>query len=138
MKHSTKEILENAKTIAIIGCSENEYRTSHHIAQYLQDSGYRIIPVNPNYDTILGEKVYESLNDIPEDPSVDVVDIFRNSEHTAAMVDDIISYAQHADQKPVVWTQLDVSSPEAEEKAQKAGLSYIKNECIMVQHQQLL
>ena len=135
MGRSIKEILEDAETIAIIGCSKQEHRTSHQIASYLQESGYRIIPIHPEYDEILGEKVYPTMLEIPEDFTVDVADIFRNSKYTAEMVDQIIEYFQSTGQEPVVWTQLDVSSDEAEQKAEEAGLTYVKNKCMMVEHE---
>lgn len=135
MNMSIKEILQKAKTIAVIGCSGKEYRTSHHIASYLQENGYRIIPINPEYDEILGEKVYRSLLEVPGDITIDIADIFRNSEYTAEMVDQIIEFSESTGQKPVVWTQLDVSSHEAEQKAEEAGLTYIKNKCMMVEHE---
>lgn len=134
MKRSIEEILKNAKTIAIIGCSTDPYRTSHHIAKYLQNYGYRIIPVNPEYEEVLGEKCYPTLRDIPEDVSIDVVDIFRNSRYTAEMIDTVIDRVKLTGHKPVVWTQLGVSSQEAKEKAANAGLQYIEERCIMVEH----
>jgi len=132
------EILENAKSIVIIGCSANKYRTSYHIASYLKDNGYRIIPVNPKYEEVLGVPCYDTMADIPEKYKVDIVDIFRNSRYTAEMVSQVADWAEKNGQKPVVWTQLDVSSEEAETLAAEAGLPYVKNECMMVQHEKLL
>jgi predicted CoA-binding protein len=129
-----KEKLKKANTIAIIGCSTNKYRTSYHIASYLKENGYRIIPVNPNYDEILGEKCYSAMDDIPEDVEIDIVDIFRDSQYTADMVRDIIDWSGKSNQKPLIWTQLAVSSSEAKSLAEEAGHDYVENECIMVQH----
>ncbi|SMO78458.1 CoA-binding protein [Fodinibius sediminis] len=131
------DILSTAKTIAIIGCSANKYRTSYHIASYLKENGYRIIPVNPKYEEVLGIPCYDEMTDIPEKYTVDIVNIFRNSTHTADMVRQIIDWTQKTGQEPVIWTQLDVSSAEAEELAEKAGLAYVKNECMMVQHERI-
>lgn len=135
MKNITEQ-LEQAKTVAIIGCSANKYRTSYHIASYLKENGYRIIPVNPNYEVVLGEKCYSNMEDIPGDHKIDIVDIFRDSEHTADMVRNIVKWTEKSGQKPLVWTQLAVSSPEAKSLAEDAGLEYVENKCIMVQHSQ--
>lgn len=138
MSQSIQHLLKNAETIAVIGCSAKQYRTSHHIAAYLQHNGYRIIPINPEYDEILGEKVYPTLLDIPDDIKIDIADIFRNSDHTADMVDQIIDYHGATGQKPLIWTQLDVSSNAAKEKAKKGGFTYIENKCMMVEHEKYL
>lgn len=129
-----KEKLEKAETIAIIGCSTNKYRTSYHIASYLKENGYKIIPINPNYEEVLGEKCYSEMSEISEDIKIDIVDIFRDSQYTADMVRDIIDWSEKSGQKPLIWTQLAVSSPEAKSLAEEAGHDYVENECIMVQH----
>ena len=113
MQESIQELLERAKVIAIIGCSKKSHRTSNSIAHYLQDQGYTIIPVHPDYDTVCGEEAYNTVYDIPEDIEIDIVDIFRNSKYTAEMVDTIIKRKEMTGQEPVVWTQLGVSSDEA-------------------------
>ncbi|MDZ7714986.1 MAG: CoA-binding protein [Balneolaceae bacterium] len=133
-----KKLLESAKTIAVVGCSNNKMRTSYHIAKYIQEQGYRVIPVHPEYDEVLGEKVYPTVYDIPDDINIDIVDIFRNPEFTANMVDDIIKRVEQTGRKPVVWTQLGVSSEEAKKKAENAGLKYVEEKCLMVEHQRLL
>lgn len=134
MEKSIKNLLKDARTIAVVGCSNKKYRTSYHIAEYLQENGYRIIPVNPNYQEVLGEKVYPSVLDIPEDVSIDIVDIFRDSSHTAEMVEDVVERSKKTENKPVVWTQLGVSSDEAKKLAEDAGLTYIEEKCMMVEH----
>lgn len=131
------EVLNNAQTIAIIGCSNNPYRTSYHIASYLKDAGFTIIPVHPDYEEVLGEKAYKTVYDIPGDVEIDIVDIFRNSKYTAAMVNDIIKRVEMTGNKPLVWTQLGVSSDEAKEKAREAGLKYVEERCLMVEHRKL-
>lgn len=128
------ESLEKASTVAIIGCSANKYRTSYHIASYLKENGYRILPINPNYDEILGQQCYDKIGDISTDITIDIVDIFRDSQYTADMVSDIIEWSEKSGQKPLIWTQLTVSSPEAKSMAEEAGFDYVENECIMVQH----
>ncbi len=134
MDKSLQEIFKDTETVAIIGCSSNEYRTSNHIARYLKEEDFRIIPIHPDYDEVLGEKVYESILDLPEDVKVDIVDIFRNSRYTAEMVEEIVRWSNETGQKPVIWTQLGVSSDEARRKAEEAGLPYVEDRCIMVEH----
>ncbi|HEX6981532.1 MAG TPA: CoA-binding protein [Balneolaceae bacterium] len=132
------EILKQAKGVAIIGCSAVKYRTSYHIASYLKENGLRILPVNPNYEEVLGEECYDSVKDIPDDIKVDIVDIFRDSQYTAQMVQEVIEWAGKTDRKPLIWTQLDVSSPEAKALAEEAGFDYVENKCIMVEHSKRL
>lgn len=127
------EILKEAKTVAIIGCSPDPYRTSNYAAGYLKERGYVIIPVNPMVNEIMGEKCYSSLNDIPENTEIDIVNIFRNSRYAEAEVQEVAKWKSRTGQNPVVWTQLDVSSAGAELAAEKAELPYIRNKCIMVE-----
>lgn len=134
MPENIVNLLKEAKTIAIVGCSDKKYRTSYHIAEYMQENGYRIIPVNPNYDEILGEKVYPSVDEIPEEITIDIVDIFRDPAHTAEMVQDVIRRVRNTGKKPIVWTQLGVSSAEAKKLAENEGLTYIEEKCMMVEH----
>ncbi|NBC84760.1 MAG: CoA-binding protein [Bacteroidetes bacterium] len=124
-------ILREAEVIAVVGLSGRPQRTSHRIAQKLQQAGYRIIPVNPNYDEVLGVPSVPSLRELDE--AVDIVNVFRASEHTAGVVRDAEAYARKNDRRPVIWTQLDVSSPEAETLAAEADLPYIRNRCIAVE-----
>jgi|SRR5690606_16727952 len=133
-----KHILETARTIAVVGCSENPARTSYAIARYLQTAGYRVIPVNPNIDACLGETAYPDLQSIPDDITVDIVNIFRHPQHTADMVRMTIDYAEKTGTEPAIWTQLGVSSLEAEALAEGAGLPYVANRCIMVMHRSLI
>ena len=130
--------LRDAGTIAVVGCSDRPSRTSHRIAAYLQDAGYRVIPVNPNHDAILGETCYPDLPSIPADTAIDIVNIFRAPVHTADMVRSAIDRVTQTGERPVIWTQLGVSSPEAEGLAADADLPYVRNKCIMVEHQRRL
>lgn len=132
-----KTILTEAKTIVVVGCSPNPYRTSNYIADFLMDHGYNMIPVNPGHDTILGQKCYTSLNDIPDTIKVDIVNIFRNSEHTAGVLDEVKEWKERTGQNPAVWTQLDVSSAKAEQIAEAAGIPYVRNRCIMVERERI-
>lgn len=130
-----KQILQNSKTIAVIGCSKDRMRTSHHIAKYIKEQDYRMIPVHPDYEEVLEEKVYGSVKDIPADVTIDIVDIFRNPKFTADMVQEVIERVDQTGEKPVIWTQLGVSSEEARKKAEAAGLPYVEEKCLMVEHQ---
>lgn len=133
-----KTILENARTIAVVGCSSDPSRTSYAIARYLSEIGYRVIPVNPNCDEVLGETCYPKLQRIPADTQIDIVNIFRRSDHTAHMVADAVERAESTGTKPVIWTQLGVSSQDAQRLADEADLPYVRNRCIMVEHARLV
>ena len=133
-----KTILADAETIAVVGCSSDPSRTSHAIARYLQSTGYRIIPINPHFAECLGEHAYPDLQSLPDDIDIDIVNIFRNARYTANMVRMVVDYAETTDTKPAIWTQLGVSSPEAEALAKEADLPYVKNRCIMVEHRRLV
>lgn len=130
--------LRDADTIAIVGLSDRPVRTSYAIASYLQDVGYRIIPVNPHAaargDKILGEKVYANLFDIPGDTRVDIVNVFRQPRFTEGVVRDAMARGERTGHVPLVWTQLGVSSPEAEALAQQKSVPYVRERCIMVEH----
>lgn len=128
-----RALLEKAKTIAMIGCSPNEFRTSNYAAKYLSEKGYRVIPINPEADEIYGEKAYDSFVEVPEDTEIDIVNVFRNSKYAADAVRDARDRKEKTGQNPVVWTQLDVSSPESEKVATENEIPYVRNRCIMVE-----
>ena len=115
------------KTIAVVGLSSNPQSPSHGVAAYLQGQGYRIIPVNPHEQVILGERVYPSLRDIPE--PVDVVDIFRRADAVPGIVDDAIAIGA-----PLVWMQLGIVNQEAADHAQAAGITVVMDHCMRVEH----
>jgi hypothetical protein len=123
-------ILRQAKTVAVVGISDNEARDSHKVAKYLKEHGYRMIPVNPKCREVLGETCYPGLTDVPE--HIDVVDIFRNLEAIPGIVDEAI--AVKAD---VVWMQLGLSHAEAAERARAAGLQVVMNHCIKIEHSKI-
>lgn len=133
-----RTVLEDAETIAVVGCSATLTRTSHKIARYMQDRGYRIVPVNPNYDDVLGETCYPDLPSLPDDVEIDIVDIFRAPQHTADMVRTAIERVEQTGEHPVIWTQRGVSSSEAEELAVEEELPYVRNRCIKVAYDRLL
>ncbi|MDX1531692.1 MAG: CoA-binding protein, partial [Rhodothermales bacterium] len=118
-------LLTDARTIAVVGCSPRPSQTSHRIARYLQDAGYRVVPVNPYHDELLGERCYPNLRDIPADVEIDIVNVFRRPEHTPGVVEDAAARHGETGQAPTVWTQIGVHAPEAERRAAEAGLPYI-------------
>ena len=128
-----QSVLKDAKIIAVVGCSPDSYRTSNYAAKYLQKCGYTVIPVNPAESEILGEKCYPKLDTIPQDAQIDIVNVFRNKRYTEGIVEEVAHWKEKTGQNPVVWTQLDVSSYEAELKAEESELAYIRNLCIMVE-----
>lgn len=132
-----KNVFTDSQTIAVIGCSSNAYRTSHHIATYIQEAGFRMIPINPNETDVLGETCYNSIFNVPDDIKIDIIDIFRNKKYSAEMVKEIVEWSEESGQKPVIWTQLNVSTPEAKKLAEDAGIEYIENRCLMVEHRRM-
>lgn len=123
------ELLASSKTIAVVGLSSKPHRPSFGVSQYLQSSGYRIIPVNPNESEVLGEKSYPRLEDIPE--KVDIVDIFRRSDVVSEVVDAAIRIGARA-----VWMQMGVEDEASAERARRAGLLVVMDRCIaMTLHQ---
>ena len=120
------EILQNSKTIAVVGLSANPSRASHGVAAYMQAAGYRIIPVNPNESEVLGEKSYVRLEDVPE--KVDIVNVFRRSEEVPPVVESAIHIGART-----VWMQLGITNESAAEKARAAGLNVVEDKCIMVE-----
>ena len=122
-----RSILEESKTVAVVGLSPREERDSHRVAKYLQSQGYRIIPVNPNADEILGERSYPDLASIPE--PIDVVDVFRGSEAVPEIVEEAIQVGAKT-----VWMQQGVIHEEAAARAREAGLRVVMDRCMMVEH----
>ena len=127
-----RKILDDAKTIAMVGSSDNWVRPSYFAMKYLQSKGYRVIPVNPKAagNEILGETVYASLKDIPH--KVDMVDIFRNSEAAGPVTDEAIEIGA-----PVIWMQLGVRNDEAAERAEAAGATVVMNRCPKIEYGRL-
>jgi predicted CoA-binding protein len=129
-----KEILKSAQTITVVGCSPDPARTSYAISKYLIGVGYTVIPVNPNCADIHGLTCYPDVQSIPSDVQLDIVNIFRKPAHTAEMVRNVLERIKSTGEEPVVWTQVGVSSSEAQRLAEESGLTYIRNRCIMVEH----
>jgi uncharacterized protein len=121
------DILKRAKTIAVVGLSDSPLRPSHGVAAYLQTQGYRIIPVNPQIQTSLGEKACPSLLDVPE--KIDIVDIFRRPEFVEEVVDQAIQL-----KIPTVWMQEEIIHEKAAQKARQAGIFVVMDRCILLEH----
>ncbi len=130
-KQEIKEIFQSVKTIAVLGLSPDETKDSHRVAKYLQAAGYKIVPVYPKEETILGEKVYVSLADIPF--AVDMVNIFRKPDALDAIADTCIA---RGDVK-VFWAQKGIVNNAAAQKATDAGMRVVQNLCSMVEHRSL-
>ncbi len=122
-----REILENSKNIAVVGLSQDTSKASYMVAKYLKENGYRIFPVNPKYDEILGEKCYGDLKSIPE--KIDIVDIFRKPEAVPAIVDEAIEIKVR-----IIWMQLGIAHNAAAEKAREQGICVVMSKCIKIEH----
>ena len=123
-------LLTAAKVIAIVGLSDKPDRASNRVAVYLKEQGYKIIPVNPTKEEILGEKCYSALSEIPE--PVDIVDIFRKVDVIPVVVDEAIKISAKA-----VWMQLGLAQHESAEKARQAGLIVVQSKCTKIEHERL-
>ncbi len=121
------EILRKYKTIAVVGLSANPMRPSFGVTEYMQEAGYRIIPVNPNETEVLGEKSYARLEDVPE--KIEIVNVFRRAEEVPPVVESAIRIGAK-----VVWMQSGIENEEAAERARAAGLAVIEDACILVEH----
>ena len=126
-----RRILAQSRTIAVVGLSANWYRPSYFAAKYMQDHGYRIIPVNPNYDEVLGERCYRSIADIPE--PVDIVDCFRRADEMPALAAEAVRKGAK-----VLWMQLGIDNAEAAAIASAAGLDVVANRCVKIEHARIL
>ncbi|MCS7314054.1 MAG: CoA-binding protein [Bryobacterales bacterium] len=128
---SIAEILRSARTIAVVGLSSKPWRPSYGVAEYMKRAGYRIIPVNPNEQEVLGEKSYPDLEAVPE--RVDIVNVFRRSEFVPEIVEAAIRIGAR-----VVWLQEGIRHDEAAERARGAGLQVVQDRCILKEHRRLL
>lgn len=130
-----RDLLTSARTVAVVGISDDPERDSYMVAEFLQRQGYRVIPVNPRLVAlniqVLGEKPYASLRDVPE--KIDIVDIFRRPETVMPVVEDAIAAGAGA-----VWMQLSIVNEEAAARAEEAGLKVVMNRCMAVEHRRLI
>jgi len=127
---SIADLLKKSKTIAVVGLSDNPLRASHGVSAYMQSHGYRIIPVNPNCDFVLGEKSYPSLLEVPE--KIDIVNIFRRSEFVPPIVEQAIQL-----KVPGIWMQEGVVHEPSAQKARQSGIFVVMDECILKEHRKI-
>ena len=125
-----RHILKNSHTIAIVGLSADWWRPSYFAAKYMQEHGYRIIPVNPKYTEVLGEKCYPTLEAIPD--AIDIVDVFRKSEDCAPIAKQAVAIGAKT-----LWLQLGVENTEAQQIAEAAGLAVVMNRCVKIEYARL-
>jgi predicted CoA-binding protein len=138
-QNEIKEILTNYRTIAVVGLSREPGKASHRVSAYLKEHGFRIVPVNPFADKLLGEKSNKSLLDMPPEiqKTIEVVDVFRPSEDVPAIVEQAVKLKEKYGKLRVVWMQLGIVNEQAAEVAEKAGLTVVMDKCIMVEHRRL-
>ncbi len=129
------ETFLDAETIAVIGCSTTPGKAAHDVPAYLQRRGYRLIPVNPFADEVLGEPAYDELGDVEE--TVDLVDVFRPSEEVPAILDAVRSRHAARGDADRVWLQLGISHDEAAARAEADGIEVVQDKCIKVEHRRL-
>jgi uncharacterized protein len=125
-----KELLNSVKIIAMVGLSPNEEKPSNAVAKYLKNAGYSVVPVNPQYDEILGEKCYHTLSEIPE--KVDVVDIFMRADKVVPVVEEAVKLKPNC-----IWLQLGIVSEEAKNIAETHGIMFVMDSCIKREHERL-
>jgi len=123
------DLLSKAKTIAMIGISDDQSRPSYGVAQYLQSRGYQVVPINPHLKEVLGETAYPSLAEAAKHEKIDIVDVFRRPEAVPAIVDEVLELGI-----PALWLQETVVHEEAAEKARKAGILVVMDRCILKEH----
>jgi len=128
-------ILEE-RTIAVVGLSKDPTKASHSVAKYLKAQGYRIVPINPTVDEVLGAKSYKSLTDIPDElkRELDVVDIFRRSEDIPPIVDEVVEMHRRFGRPASIWMQLGIVNEAAAKRATAEGLDVVMDRCMMVEH----
>jgi len=128
--NTLRRILKESRTIAVVGLSAEWHRPSYFAAKYMQEHGYRIIPVNPRYREILGEKCYASLREVPE--RIDLVDVFRRTADVMPIAEDAIAIGAK-----VLWQQLGVKNEQAAGRARAAGLEAVTDRCVKIEHGRL-
>ena len=134
-----KEMLEKYRVIAVVGLSKEPGKDSHRVSAYLKQHGYRIIPVNPFADEVLGEKSYPSLLDIPPEiqKTIEIVDIFRPAKDVPPIIEQAIKLKEKNGKPFVVWMQLGIVNEQAAEAGRRAGLTVVMDKCLMVEHDRL-
>ena len=134
-----EEILREYRNVAVVGLSRDPQKDSHIVASYLQRKGYRIVPINPSADSLLGERCYKSLLDAPEEiqREIEIVDIFRPSGDVPAIVDQAIELRKKFGNPKVVWVQHGIRHPGASARARGAGLEVLEDRCMMEEHRKM-
>ena len=127
-------LLRQVRTVAVVGMSGNPERDSFEVGAYLKAHGYRMIPVNPALTEVLGERAYPSLESIPPEIGVDLVDVFRRSEAVPALVEEALS---RSPRPKVIWLQLTVRHPESGPRLREAGVEFVQDRCLMAEHRRL-
>ena len=125
-------ILDHCRTVAVVGLSPKPDRDSYRVSRYMQAQGWRVIPINPNASSVLGETAYPSLTDAARHHRIELVNVFRNSEDVPPVVDEAIAIGAKA-----VWLQMGVVHDLSAEKARSAGLRFVQDKCLMVEHRKL-
>ena len=123
------ELLQRAKTIAVVGLSNDTGRPSYEVSTYLQSRGYRVVPINPKLSEVLGEKAYPSLSEAAKVEEIDIVDVFRSPDAVPAIVDEVLAL-----KIPALWLQESVVHEEAAEKARQSGVFVVMDKCILKEH----
>jgi uncharacterized protein len=131
-KAAIRQSLANCKTIAVVGLSPKPHRDSFRVAKYMQDRGFRIVPINPNAPEVLGEKAYASLTEAAQHERIDMVNCFRNSEDIPPIAAEAIAIGAKS-----LWLQIGVVNDAAAKQSKDAGLVVVQNLCLMVEHRQL-
>jgi len=132
-RRAIRSLLDDARVIAVVGISSKPWRPSHGVAAYLQESGYRIVPVNPHETEVLGERAYATLLEVPSDLKIDVVDVFRRAEETPEVARDAVTVGAR-----LLWLQEGIVSEEAGRIATEGGLDVIMGVCIMKVRERLM
>ena len=132
------EVLRRAKVVAVVGASKNPEKDAHRVPAYLKEAGYKIIPINPTADEILGEKAYPSLEALPDEVAreVDVIDVFRPPREALSIAEQAIKLASRTGKRYVVWFQIGTASDEAVKRLTEAGLDVVVNRCMMAEHRE--
>ena len=129
------KILRNYRNVAVVGLSRDPKKDSHEVAEYLKSRGYRIIPINPLAEEILGERCYKSLLDLPDDikKSIEIVNVFRPSEDVLPIVEQALQLRREYGRPFVIWMQLGIVDEDAANMAKKAGMKVVMDKCIMIE-----
>jgi len=132
LDENIQELLRNARTIAVVGLTNDPSRPSYAVSTYLQSNGYQVVPINPKLSEVLGEKAYPSLSEAARSEEIDIVDVFRRPDAVPAIVDEVVALGL-----PVLWLQETVVHEDAAARARKAGITVVMDKCILKEHRRL-